>query len=236
MELIFRFFEDLTMLGPADNRITKEILQSLSLPDDPVILDIGSGKGRQTRILADAKPDSRIVPTDVYIPYLQAIRDIPGTSPVCGTMDNLPFKEDSIDLIWSEGAINIMGFSQGITAWKPLLKDGGYLAISEICWHKSNPPEDLRKFWEEDSPGTSSEEERIRDAEAAGYTITSTIRLPMKAWEDYYQPVETRINEWRKRSPDAETASFLDTMEREIEIFRIYGSYYGYTFFILKKV
>lgn len=131
MELIFRFFEDLTMLGPADNQITRGIRQSLPLPDDPVILDIGSGKGRQTRILADAKPDSRIVPTDVYIPYLQAIRDIPGTSPVCGTMDNLPFKEDSIDLIWSEGAINIMGFSQGITAWKPLLKDGGYLAISE---------------------------------------------------------------------------------------------------------
>lgn len=57
----------------------------------------------------------------------------------------------------------------------------------------------------------------------------------MKAWKDYYLPVETRINEWRKSYPDAETASFLDTMEREIEIFRIYGSYYGYTFFILKK-
>jgi hypothetical protein len=32
---------------------------------------------------------------------------------------------------------------------------------------------------------------------------------------------------------DTETASFL---EKEIEIFRIYGSYYGYTFFIQKKV
>lgn len=235
MELLFRFFEDLRMLGPGDNQITKEIIQSLPLSYDPAILDIGSGKGRQTRILAETCQNSRIIPTDVYIPYLQSIRDIPGASPTCAAMESLPFTKETFDLIWSEGAIYIMGFSPAISAWKPLLKRDGYLAISEICWHKTNPPDNLRKFWEEEAPGIATEEDRIRDAEKAGYTVIISRRLPMKAWEDYYRPVTARIREWRERYNDAEINLFLESMEKEVEIFRKYSSYYGYTFFILKK-
>ena len=36
------------------------------------------------------------------------------------------------DLIWSEGAIYIMGFSEGLRAWRPLLKPAGYVAVTEL--------------------------------------------------------------------------------------------------------
>ncbi|MBR1369553.1 hypothetical protein RJ53_08660 [Methanocalculus chunghsingensis] len=235
MDYIFTFFEELTMLGPGDDRVTREIIDSLEIPESPVILDIGSGKGRQTRVLAAAKPDSRIIAADIHLPYLRELVAMREVSPVCGSMDSLPCKKSSVDLIWSEGAIYTMGFSAGLTAWRPLLKEGGHLVVSEICWHRSDPPEELRRFWEEDCPGIGSDDDRIRDAEDAGYSVIATPRLSRKAWEEYYTPVIGQIEIWKKIYDTPGIMDFLSEMEKEIRIFREYGSYYGYTFFILKK-
>jgi len=235
MDYIFTFFEPLTMLGPGDDRVTREIIDSLEIPESSVILDVGSGKGRQTRVLAASNPDSRIIAADIHLPYLRELVTMQEVSPVCGSMDRLPFKPNSFDLIWSEGAIYIMGFSAGLTAWRPLLKDGGLLVVSEICWHTPDPPEEVRRFWEEDCPGIASDEDRIRDAEDAGYAVITTERLPMKAWEEYYTPVIGQIETWKKRYDTPEIMAFLSEMEEEIRIFEEYGSYYGYTFFTLKK-
>ncbi len=83
-------------------------------------------------------------------------------------------------------------------------------------------------------PGITSDEDRIRGAEAAGYTVTSIMRHPMKTWEDYYRPVAARINEWREIC-GSRNNRIPAGYGKEIEIFRTYGSYYGYTFFTLKK-
>jgi hypothetical protein len=40
-------------------------------------------------------------------------------------MDKLPFGDNIFDLIWSEGAIYIMGFEKGIALWKRHLKPEG---------------------------------------------------------------------------------------------------------------
>jgi SAM-dependent methyltransferase len=48
------------------------------------------------------------------------------------SMDELPFEKESLDLIWSEGAIYNIGFENGIKNWKKFLKPGGYLVVSEI--------------------------------------------------------------------------------------------------------
>ena len=55
------------------------------------------------------------------------------------SMDSLTFAEESLDLIWSEGAIYNMGFGKGIEAWRPFLRSGGVLAVSEITWLRPNP-------------------------------------------------------------------------------------------------
>ncbi|HIJ06565.1 hypothetical protein [Methanocalculus sp.] len=71
-------------------------------------------------------------------------------------------------------------------------------------------------------------------AEAAGYTVTSIMRLPMKTWEGQYRPVAARINEWREIC-GSRNNRIPAGYGKEIEIFGTYGSYYGYTFFTLKK-
>lgn len=48
-------------------------------------------------------------------------------------MFELPFSANTFDIIWSEGAIFIIGFEQGLREWKPFLKLGGYLVLSELA-------------------------------------------------------------------------------------------------------
>jgi len=41
-------------------------------------------------------------------------------------MDDLPFQDEELDLIWSEGAIYNIGFERGLIEWRKFLK---YIAI-----------------------------------------------------------------------------------------------------------
>ena len=43
---------------------------------------------------------------------------------ITGSMENLPFQKDSLDLIWSEGAIDNIGFREGLLHWHDFLKIG----------------------------------------------------------------------------------------------------------------
>jgi hypothetical protein len=40
-------------------------------------------------------------------------------------MNRLELEPGASDLLWSQGAIYIMGFENGLRAWRPLLRDGG---------------------------------------------------------------------------------------------------------------
>ncbi|GAM56739.1 probable transcription regulator [Vibrio ishigakensis] len=47
-------------------------------------------------------------------------------------MGDLPFEEDSFDVLWSEGAVYNIGFETGIRDWRKYLKSGGTLVVSEL--------------------------------------------------------------------------------------------------------
>jgi len=40
---------------------------------------------------------------------------------VVGNMENLPFQNEELDLIWSEGAIYNIGFERGLNKWRKFL-------------------------------------------------------------------------------------------------------------------
>jgi len=61
---------------------------------------------------------------------------------VNASMSALDYPDAAFDLIWSEGAIYVMGFAEGLRAWKRLLKRGGVIAVTEISWLGSKVPED----------------------------------------------------------------------------------------------
>jgi hypothetical protein len=62
-------------------------------------------------------------------------------------MRDLGREEGVFDLIWSEGAIFIMGFGAGLAAWRSMLAAGGLLAVSEMAWFRSDAPAECRRFF-----------------------------------------------------------------------------------------
>jgi hypothetical protein len=48
-------------------------------------------------------------------------------------MNDLHFPDGSIDVLWCEGAIFIIGFAKGLATWRRLLVPGGHLVVSELC-------------------------------------------------------------------------------------------------------
>jgi SAM-dependent methyltransferase len=139
-DLFYRIFESLFRQGPGCREAThKAFLHLPPLPDDAAILDIGCGSGAQTRNLA-AVTSGTITAVDNHQPFLDAIAAWADQNGLQGrirtiraSMDNLPFEPGQFDLIWSEGAIFIMGFEQGLTAWRQLVKRGGCLVVSDAA-------------------------------------------------------------------------------------------------------
>lgn len=130
MELIIDFYKDLKRLGPGSAETTEKAfnLTGLDKSAEYKAADIGCGTGAQTLDLA-ALTDCSITAVDIF-PVFLAKLDLEIKKKKLekrinirkASMDKLPFSEDSLDLIWSEGAVYIMGFENGIKYWKYFLK------------------------------------------------------------------------------------------------------------------
>lgn len=244
LKWLFEVHEGLPRQGPGDFASTQRaFLVMQNLPPKPNILDIGCGPGKQTLDLAKIG-DGTITAVDNHQPFVNILNKhaeqlhfsdwIHGQK---GDMTNLIFNHETFDVIWSEGAIYIMGFENGLTSWKPFLKKGGYIAVTEACWLKSNPPEELKKFWEDCYPAMQDIKNNLEMIKQVGYKIIDHFILPESAWwDDYYIPLEINIKKFREKHKDNQEAlNYADSEQQEIDFYRKYSDYYGYVFFVMKK-
>jgi ubiquinone/menaquinone biosynthesis C-methylase UbiE len=164
--------------GPGDNETTRKAYLMLEgLPENPRILDIGCGPGMQTIELSKLS-SVRIVALDNHQPFLEDLSrraEKEGVSdrirPVKGDMFNLNYENNSFDLIWSEGAIYIIGFEKGLREWKKFLTANEYLVVSELSWLRPDLPEEVRTFMEECYPAIKTIKENLAVAQKSGYRI-----------------------------------------------------------------
>ncbi|HEX8440921.1 MAG TPA: class I SAM-dependent methyltransferase, partial [Archangium sp.] len=150
-----------------------------------------------------------------------------------GALEDAP---GSVDLLWSEGAIYILGWAEGLRRWRPLLRPGGLLAVTEVTWLTDSRPEEATAFWREAYPSMGTVTSNSAAAREAGFEVLDTFVLPASAWWDaYYRPLQARIESLRARAQeDAELATAIAETEREISLYARHGASYGYVFYLLR--
>jgi SAM-dependent methyltransferase len=240
--IFFEIHRGLPREGPGNRASTARALSLAgALPPAPRVLDIACGPGMQTMDLASLLPAARITAVDLHEPFLEELRrraDAAGVADrieiLQADMAALPFAHDSFDLIWCEGAAYIMGVANALRAWRPLLRAGGKLALTEAVWLKADPPEPVRRCWAEypAMADTDSNRKLVRDC---GFRLLGDFVLPDAAWwDDYYEPTERRLAELLPGyAGDAVATAVLAENREELELRRRYSAYYGYLFLVL---
>jgi len=241
-EIFWAVHKDLPREAPGDEASTLQAFAMLKdLPAQASILDIGCGPGAQTVALARAS-QAKIVAVDTHQPFLDDLVRRAARAgvaerikPVNASMFDLAFDE-RFDLIWSEGAIYIIGFEEGLRKWGSLLKPGGYLAVTEISWLKPDVSDEAARFWLEAYPAMAPVEENLARVARAGYQSLGHFTLPESAWWNlYYHPMAERIAQLREMyRGNAAAQEILDSEYAEIELYRKHSNDYGYVFYVMK--
>ncbi len=244
-QIFFEIHTDIPKEGPGDTESTKKAFSKItSLPPRPKILDIGCGPGRQTLDLA-ALIDCEIIAVDTHPSYLAALEEKAKQAgfsdrirAIRMDMNALDFAAGSFDIIWAEGSIYIAGFENGLNTWRRLLKEGGWMAVTEVSWLRPDPSEEVKKFWAEAYPAIKSVEENLKIIAVCGYEIVDHFALPSAAWwDDYYRPIERKLVALREKyKADPEALSIIEAEQTEIDIYRKHSDFYGYVFYVMRSV
>lgn len=239
MRIFFEIHQNNPQEGPGDYESTRRAFSLLKdLPPSPRILDVGCGPGRQTFDLCRLTRGN-IVAVDLHRPYIDALQSrskahglTARITSLNGDMGNLPFKLQTFDVIWSEGAVYNIGFKAGLEIWRPLLKNGGFVAVTELTWLRSDAPDELKAFFNTEYPPMQDTYSNIEDLRAAGYQPIGHFTLPESAWWNYYRAIEKRVVRLKEKYQDDKDAlGLLDAEIREINLYRQFSDYYGYAFF-----
>lgn len=243
MEYFYELFGSLPRGGPGDNASTRKAWRMMTgVPPAPEILDVGCGPGMQTLELARLSK-GRITALDNHQPFLDVLEreaERVGLAKHIKTLNRsmfeMEFPPGSFDVIWSEGALFIIGVERGLTACRPFLKDGAHLAMTEAVRLKPDFPVSVKKLWEE-YPALTTVEANLEIVRKTGFRAVGHFALPDRSWtDDFYDPMEKRIAELRKKhAGNAEALAVFARCQNEIDIFRKYPDHYGYAFFIMRK-
>ena len=243
-DLFYEIFENLPRQGPGDRESTRKALHMVKeLPEDPEILDIGCGVGKQTIDLA-CLTGGRITAVDNHEPFLEKLtlnaaksKCLAEVRAAKGDMAALDLPPGSFDLIWSEGAAYSMGFENALLAWRSLLRPKGSIAVSELVWFRKDPPDEAKNFFLIEYPAMKHFKEHFPTFEALGYELTGYFPLPDESWwTDYYRPMEKKLAELRlKYQGNSKAQKLFDTFDKEQEMYRKYSAWYGYGFYIMRR-
>ncbi len=243
--LIAEYFAGMQRQGPGSKANTLQALSYIDhlLPDSR-IADLGCGSGSQTMVLAQHTP-GHITAIDLFPVFIDQLNaqarqlnlqhKVKG---IVGSMDDLPFEQEALDLIWSEGAIYNIGFQRGLQEWRQYLKTGGYLAVSEATWFTEERPAEIDAFWQDAYPEIDTVANKVSQMQKAGYVPVAAFVVPENCWTEHFYAPQAAVQEafLKKHAGNAAVKSFIDNQRHEEQLYYKYKSFYGYAFYIGKKL
>lgn len=242
---ICEYFASVERQGPGSPETTIKALGFIdNLTDNSRIADLGCGTGGQTMVLAQNAP-GLITGLDLFPDFIDifnrnarqlGLQD--RVKGIVGSMDDLPFENEELDLIWSEGAIYNIGFERGLNEWRRYLKQGGYIAVSEATWFTDERPDEITDFWLANYPEIDTIPNKVAQVQKAGYVPVATFIIPENCWtEHFFAPCGRAQEEFLKKYPGNKTAEdLIANQRREVKLYDKYKAFYGYVFYIAKKV
>ena len=131
------------------------------------------------------------------------------------------------------GTSDIFGYSSHIAGGK-----NGYITVTCPSWLTDERPTELEKFWVDAVQGLGTVWENIATMQKAGYEFIASFVLPEKCWTDnYFIPRETAEKALLKKyAGNKLVEDYVKDEKYEVELYSKYKSYYGYVFYIGKKV
>lgn len=243
--LICEYFTGVERQGPGSREVTNKALGFIDrLTEQSRIADFGCGTGGQTIVLAENTP-GQITGLDLFPDFIRIfnynaeqlnLQD--RVKGIVGSMDHPPFGEEELDLIWSEGAIYNIGFQYGLNEWRKYLKPGGYVAVSEVSWFTGERPAEIHKFWMDAYPEIDTISNKVAQMQLAGYIPVACFILPENCWtEHFYAPqVEAQEKFLRKYAGNKTAEAFIANQRHETQLYYKYKAFYGYVFYIGKKI
>ena len=139
--------------GPGSPESTIKALSFLdNLNKISRVIDFGCGTGGQTMVLAQ-NITGNITGVDLFSDFINIFNDNAKklnlqkrVNGIVGSMESLSFQKEEFDLIWSEGAIDNIGFEKGLNYWNGFLKKGGYIAVTCASWLTDERPAEIEKW------------------------------------------------------------------------------------------
>ena len=240
-----RLHEGLERKGPGSDELTRAIVGKLQphLPPSPAIVDMGCGSGHAALLLAEVL-DGTAIGIDLYPPFIAELEarraGHPAGARVSGRVADMAdpgLAPGCCDLIWSEGAVYLMGVDPALERWKTLLRPGGFLVFSDCCWLVGAPPDEIAAYFGQGYPGMRGPASTLKAAEAAGWRFVLAQSLPAAAWwPSYYNALSAHMAaiEPGLAKDDPLHAVIADTKVEQDKL-RRFGDSFSYVFYVLQK-
>jgi cyclopropane fatty-acyl-phospholipid synthase-like methyltransferase len=246
LQLLIDLHRDAARQGPGGDRETRlaVTLSGLKGKRGLKIADIGCGSGASTLVLAQ-ELEGMITAVDFLPEFLSRLEQAAEQAGVADrittlaqSMDALSFKESEFDAIWSEGAIYNMGFEAGLVAWRPFLKPGGILAVSEITWLTDQRPDELQAHWDREYSQIDTASAKVALLEQHGFVPIGYFVLPEYCWIDnYYHPMQQRFSRFLAAHDDSDAAKAVVAAEKaEIALYERHRAFVSYGYYIARKM
>jgi len=232
--------------GPGSDEHTRRALHLAGLMNTTDLLqvvDIGSGAGASTLTLAE-NLNAKITAVDLFQDFLDVLNTearkrgaADRITTLAVSMEELPFEEGSLDVIWAEGSIYNIGFEKGVAYFRRFLKPGGILAVSEITWLSKDRPEEIQQHWGAEYPEIATASEKIGILEDQGFVLKGYFPLPESCWiENYYTPLENTFDGFIAKHDSDDARAIVGAEKAEIALYEKYRAYYSYGFYIAQRI